>query len=296
MDMVDAFEKCSLCAGSLQVYAKVQGLRAAQQKEFLYLECVSCHSVLLSHQTPQPTNIYEEKYYSSESVKISLFRQGEQLWIDFIHKLHLKRIPSLPKNAKVLDVGCGNGEWLRFLKSQGFETYGLDPSEEACKVARSHGLTQIIQGTLQDKLFPENFFDCITANHSVEHVENSTSFIESAVKLLKPGGWFQISLPNITSWEARRSRENWFHLDPPYHVSLISPQAMMQMMKNRNLIEIRQKSPALDCCQSLLYALWKRPKLPMIITVALLPFAILANTFLAAQNRSGVMEFSGRKV
>ena len=287
-----SLETCPVCNSSRhRPFATVCGHSAADHQSFRYLECAACGSVFLSRTTPQPDGIYHANYFLGR--KGSLARL-ETAWTAIGFRLRLRRAPSIPMGAKILDVGCGNGAWMEFLAARGFDAHGLDPSEEACSAARRRGLQNIHQGTLEKHGLPEASFDAITAVHCMEHDPDPRAFVAGAVRLLKPGGWLGVTIPNIASWEARRARGEWFHLDPPYHLCLPSPRAVSKIFAASGLNDLRARCPSFDYCQSLLYATGWRRDLPLPLTAVVLPFAAAFNLALALGRQAGTIEYWGR--
>lgn len=284
---------CPVCkAFTVQCYARPHGCRVATDQEFEYLECVGCGSVFLSPKTPQPSGIYDDGYFVGRK---GFLTRLENAWVDFGFRLRLRRAPRLAPGEKILDVGCGNGAWLAFLAGRGLEVHGLDPSEEAVAACRARGLHHVVQGDLWSHPLPPASFDMVTAIHCLEHDADPVGFLRGAAALVRPGGWLGLAIPNIASWEARRARGLWYHLDPPYHLCLPTPAAMRQMLAASALTEIRVSCPVLDCCQSVGYAFFRRPSLSLPVALALLPPTMIANGFLALRRRAGVIEFWARK-
>jgi len=254
---------------------------------------VGCGSVFLSPQTPQPSGIYDAGYFVGRKGLLTRLENG---WVDFGFRLRLRRAPQLAPGTKILDVGCGNGAWLAFLAGRGFEVHGLDPSEEAVAACRARGLRHVVQGDLRSHPLPTASFDVVTAIHCLEHDADPVGFLRGAAALVRPGGWLGLAIPNIASWEARRARGLWYHLDPPYHLCLPPPAAMRQMMSATGLTRIRASCPVLDCCQSLFYALKKKPRAPLWQTLTAMPWVIGANSLLAWKKNAATIEFWGRRL
>jgi len=120
-----------------------------------------------------------EVYYSSERPEM----------IDF-----------LPKNAKkVLEVGCGNGNFGLRLKQMGCEIWGVEMEPEKAENASKH-LSKVLQGNIMDLLdsLPDNYFDAIYFNDVIEHIYDPWKLLKDIkVKLEKENGVIISSIPNI---------------------------------------------------------------------------------------------------
>ena len=110
----------------------------------------------------------------------------------------------LPKNAKILDVGCGVGVDSGFVKSQGFEVIGLDLSKEMLNLARQK-FPQIDfrEQDIRKLGFPPESFDGIIASCSLIHIpkKDVPSLIESFRQILKKNGAIYIALQGGNSEE-----------------------------------------------------------------------------------------------
>lgn len=98
---------------------------------------------------------------------------------------------------KLLDVGCGTGHLLKAAEQSGLETYGIDISDEAVKVARSVSPnSKIILGKGEDLKFSDNYFDYVTYIGSLEHFLNIKKGIEEMIRVAKNDAFFCIVVPN----------------------------------------------------------------------------------------------------
>jgi 2-polyprenyl-3-methyl-5-hydroxy-6-metoxy-1,4-benzoquinol methylase len=104
------------------------------------------------------------------------------------------------KDAIILDIGCGHGSFLYFLRKQGYtNAYGVDISTEQVEAAQKFGLANVHCGDLMEFLqkHPREF-DCITALDVIEHFpkEEILPLLDAVYQALKPGGTFMLQSPN----------------------------------------------------------------------------------------------------
>ena len=147
------------------------------------------------------------------------FRKVEKSWRKRVDDLFLDEpIPG----SRLLDIGCGKGDYLARMRGRGWEVEGLEVDSEAVDNARArHGLT-IHHGALETLGLPDNSFDAVTANHVIEHVHEPIALIRECLRVLKPGGVLVLATPNINSDAHRVFGRIWTHLDPPRHLHLFS--------------------------------------------------------------------------
>jgi ubiquinone/menaquinone biosynthesis C-methylase UbiE len=96
---------------------------------------------------------------------------------------------------KVLDVGCGNGQFSVFFAMYGAEVWGIDLSDVGIEVARKsaalNGVAEhchFIVGDATATDFPDGFFDCITFSAALHHAVKYPGMREETWRVLKPGG------------------------------------------------------------------------------------------------------------
>ncbi|MDP2632335.1 MAG: class I SAM-dependent methyltransferase [Candidatus Curtissbacteria bacterium] len=100
--------------------------------------------------------------------------------------------------VRILDVGCGLGEFLGYCDSEGMKTYGIEHSEFAVRIARKNTKASLIRLDVSKRKwpYPDKFFDAVCAFDLLEHVENSGFVIGEARRVLKPEGVLLATTPN----------------------------------------------------------------------------------------------------
>ncbi|HEB36042.1 hypothetical protein LCGC14_1197620 [marine sediment metagenome] len=124
--------------------------------------------------------------------------------------------------GKLLDIGCGNGQFLATMRDLGWEIQGIEPDKQAARFARDRFGIQVIASTLEEAKIPNESFDAIILRHVIEHVSDAIRFLEKCHRILKPTGKLVILTPNIESMAHRIFKESWRDLDPPRHFYLFS--------------------------------------------------------------------------
>ena len=104
--------------------------------------------------------------------------------------------------SRILDVGCAAGGLLAALQSRGYSNVcGIDPSPACVEKARQAAAGRVWTGTLSG--FPAEIgtFDGIILSHVMEHVRDLRDAMEGLRRLLNPGGWVYIEVPDATRYE-----------------------------------------------------------------------------------------------
>jgi 2-polyprenyl-3-methyl-5-hydroxy-6-metoxy-1,4-benzoquinol methylase len=110
----------------------------------------------------------------------------------------------IPKNSRILDVGCGTGSVSEVIKKlTGATLVCIEPNPERAQAARDRGLT-VFQGFLSDSFVEEHGpFDAVVFADVLEHLSNPAELVLMAKKGLKPGGSIVASVPNVAHWFVR---------------------------------------------------------------------------------------------
>jgi SAM-dependent methyltransferase len=100
----------------------------------------------------------------------------------------------IPKPGRILDVGCGQGPALDFIRERGFHAVGITINDEDLRVCRAkgHEVHKMDQSFLD---FPEGSFDLVWARHCVEHSIMPFFTLQGFQRILKPGGFLYLEVP-----------------------------------------------------------------------------------------------------
>ncbi|MHB8493946.1 MAG: class I SAM-dependent methyltransferase [Casimicrobiaceae bacterium] len=102
---------------------------------------------------------------------------------------------TFPSDA-ILDIACGNGGILRYLKSQGHQNlHGLEISEYAIRRLRTQGI-QMHHSVLPNIALPDASFDVLIASQVLEHIIRRRRLLKEMRRVLKPGGRALIFVPD----------------------------------------------------------------------------------------------------
>lgn len=194
-----------------------------------FYSCTSC-SFIFSKPLNNPNlintiNDFEPAYLSY---------LGPQLHDKKNHEALIKKISKHTDftKARILDIGCGSGKFVQYLRSKGYEATGLEPSAALFGKfleGQDHYYNNDVQ-TFRDEQ-PHEQFNIITITDVLEHIEDPQSFLKSVSHLLSPGGVVFISTPNARSLFARMAGQGW-HYYNKYHLSLFCKKNFTQFMES----------------------------------------------------------------
>lgn len=143
---------------------------------------------------------------------------------------YMMRIPIKSKKlSKLLDIGCGSGDFMLRARLCGWEAKGVDFDIESVATAKKMGLN-VIHGSI-DSIDKDERFDVVTISNVIEHVLNPKKLIHDASSLLNANGRILILTPNSEAPGLRKWGKDWTTLDTPRHISMMST-ASLNILRN----------------------------------------------------------------
>jgi SAM-dependent methyltransferase len=224
---------CLLCGGAshaplLEASDPLGGLR------FLLVKCNRCG---LCFTNPRPDVASIKQFYPAD---YHCHHGKRPRHPPTPHGARLAKLLPMHGQARLLDFGCGAGDFLRRMHSLGWNVAGLDMAVTA--VARIRDLPAFV-GTLPHPLWTEACFEAITMWQSLEHVHQPLDVLHAAYRLLTTGGRLLVAAPNFDSFASRWFGPNWFGLDVPRHLTHFTPTTLRLMLARAGFarIEMRQQ-------------------------------------------------------
>jgi 2-polyprenyl-3-methyl-5-hydroxy-6-metoxy-1,4-benzoquinol methylase len=171
--------------------------------------CPTCHLV---HVSPRPDPEHLASYYPD-----GYFGKRHPVFKDFFMDIRVGAMPPLMTGGRVLDIGCGRGDFLMACRRKGWQVAGVEQAgAPIMELRQSLGLDVV--ATTEILSLPDASFDVVTMWHVFEHMADPRETLRNAYRLLRPGGRIIIEVPNFGSWQARMGPRDWFHLDVPRHL------------------------------------------------------------------------------
>lgn len=238
---IDTENTCIYCKsrGSIVLYPTYD----ISGDAFTINKCKSCKAFYLA---PPPTSeqlsrAYDDSYYGSGEEK---FKEGViEKMLDYFRRKRAKTLCRfLGGQGKVLDIGCGNGKFLSFVKQQGsFGIYGIEPEGGSARRAEKIPGIHLKKGFLKKGDFAPESLDGITLFHVFEHLSEPRQTLEIISEIMKKDGILMMSFPNIDSFQSRVFKGKWLHLDPPRHLFFFSPEDFKLEMQKFGFEILREK-------------------------------------------------------
>jgi len=175
-------------------------------------QCEDCDFMFVN---PQPSEeklaeIYKADYFlGSESDYGEKSVSGMKSRTAEMYLNHLLEYSGV-KRGRLIEIGCGNGDFIALAKKKGFEVKGIEISGYAANTANARiGEDCVVCGTLEKTELPSEYFDICVLFDVIEHVYDPVGFLRKIHELLKPDGVIFIVTPSLDSWSARLMKSNW---------------------------------------------------------------------------------------
>lgn len=201
--------------------------------EFDVWRCSQCGCWFLD---PEPSGdqlaqAYQDDYYGEGAAK---FWGPIERLVQRFRQARARRVSQFVASpAVVLDVGCGNGQFLAQLLERGFQAVGVELEGRAAQRAQAVPGLDLRLGPFSSQDFGTQQFDAITLWHVLEHLPDPALVLDQICKLLNDKGHLFLSLPNAASWQARVFLDHWFHLDPPRHLFIPTAAGLQAALEQR---------------------------------------------------------------
>lgn len=225
---------CSVCSGNSKLfYDGVYDDRYGYPKTYSLLKCESCgHVTVLPELTSNEISTLYTEYYPRKEMptkintkaiitsKTKFFLEGKGTACHY----------NVPPHTRCLDIGCGFGESLLYLKHNHCEVYGVEVDKNVLKMADKYDLNIKI-GLFKPTDYNKEFFDYVTMSQVLEHMVKPVETIKGVHDILKPNGHLIFSVPNSQSIMAKLLKRKWINWHIPYHQQHFTKESIIKLAR-----------------------------------------------------------------
>ena len=182
---------------------------------------------------------YQEVVYGNYKVSHYPRKLGWKLIWDHMREAERTETNGRPKGSKILDVGAGDGTYVRCFNSYGFQAYGIEANVNFKYHIPSNKIVATLNKEIldfnKDKLpYEDNTFDYVFSKSVIEHVYNTEFFLSEIKRVLKPKGKLLILTP---AWDYNY---RWFY-DDPTHVKPFNHKGLQDALRLADFKQVKVK-------------------------------------------------------
>ncbi|MHB8622283.1 MAG: class I SAM-dependent methyltransferase [Sulfuricaulis sp.] len=217
-------------------------------KRWSYVQCEDCgqafHRYVLSPEWNERrfsrwmTQDAIERFAKLRTTPAGLFQKGARNTAHVIGLEKLTRDLRGHEKVRILDFGCGYGEFLAMCSLYGFESYGIDRSS----ARRDHGRYSSVFAELDDLQNSEagaKAFHAITLFEVLEHLDDPRAILEALSKLIVVGGILILETPDCTGVTNITTRNDYDKIHPLEHINGFTPQTLQSFAERFGFSQIQ---------------------------------------------------------
>lgn len=207
---------------------------------------VQCSNCSLVRTNPRPSQntlfeTYTDDYYSRKSPNLKSLASRYKIFamqkkVSFLYPYLISQ--EMKSNAKICDVGCGSGQWLSLMRQAypKISLYGFEIDQETAQIAIENcSGNGFHYGDLLKNSWESNSFDFLTLWDVLEHTSNPRDTMLELARLVKPGGYVLLSVPDFDCLYSRIFQSNWWSLAFDAHLYHFTKKTLSQLVEDAGL-------------------------------------------------------------
>jgi len=261
------------------------------------IRCQDCGLVFFN---PQPSDaelarIYNANYFlgSENSASRQALREIKAatagLYLSEIRRYHGTA------TGRLLEIGCGDGDFLMQAESAGWQVTGVDYAAAACATAQGRLKNgEVLHGELAGLKLPSDQYDLCVIADVLEHVRSPLEFLREIHRVLKPGGTLFVATPSLDSWSARFLRQKWMEFKAE-HLTYFDRQTLQTALFRSGFREVVVQPGWKILTFDYIRKHFERVRVPLVTPVLNLAARVLPRRLQMRQHRivaSGIMAFA----
>jgi len=219
-------KNCLVCNATQFKYELNAMDHSISKESFDIYRCAEC-DFTFTEKPPTESNI--AKYYQSDNyISHSDTKTGFVNKVYYaVRKIMLSKkyrlIKKLSKGKEILDIGCGTGHFLGYMKEKKYETLGVEVDKDAREYGKNKFQLEVLptdkflDGSIDKK------FSTITLWHVLEHIYEPKKYLDIIKDLMNPDSHLVVALPNHKCFDAKYYSSFWAGYDVPRHLWHFSP-------------------------------------------------------------------------
>jgi SAM-dependent methyltransferase len=189
-------------------------------ESFTVVECSNCG---LGFTNPRPDPLEIGRYYPD-----AFYEYFDEKWHMTRYGHEARYLPEpLLERMRLLDIGCANGDFPRFMKKRGWDVTGLEIGASAREIVDF----PVFNCDLPSVPIDAPTYDAVTAWAVLEHVHDPHAYFQKVGQILRPGGRFVFAVTDFDSWPSRFL----FREDLPRHLYFFTKATVKRYLEESGL-------------------------------------------------------------
>lgn len=204
----------------------------SRQAKFLFnkegfnvYKCLNCRFVFSdkSYLKNEIHEVYSDKYYDNLKNFSQITDQRYAQILNYLSKYN--------KNNRLLDFGCGTGQFLLAARKKGWDVSGVEVSGDICRWSKDNFNLDMKCGDFLEMDLKDGYFDVVTMFESLEHIDQAGLYLNKVNSILRMGGVLFLTTPNFASLSRRILGKRW-NVFCKEHLSYFSPAVLKGLLEN----------------------------------------------------------------
>lgn len=203
--------------------------------QYNLVQCGTCELVYKSESSEASELAINQELYTDDFVER---RQWGKKRLFNVAKRRLEALKSqIPDGGRILEIGCGTGEFLQLARTEGYKVEAVDMSKSVCHYVENRLGIPCFNGTLQEFHPDHKDYDAIVAFDIIEHLVEPNVFLKQLLNRLGPSGVLFLEMPNWQCLEQSVFGHLWNMINIRDHVSFFSKKSW-ETVANRMKLKI----------------------------------------------------------
>jgi 2-polyprenyl-3-methyl-5-hydroxy-6-metoxy-1,4-benzoquinol methylase len=224
--------KCPICLNTKLSYLK-------DYEKLYLLKCAKCNFIF-DQRVPSSKELND--CYSIYSY--STLRPVSKETINSFNKL-LDYFEKYRDTGNILDIGCGQGDFLFAARKRNWNVYGSEYSKAATDLCEKRGI-KMYKGHLTKNIFDNIKFDVISSFEVIEHINNPNDFMSLINHKLQDNGLVYCTTPNFNSLLRNFEKDKFMMIAYPEHISFYTKHSIKYLGMKNNFKSLKVKTTGLD--------------------------------------------------